>query len=216
MPWLSQSSRDAINGNITSIEAIYQSVKPGLVSTLGAGFSSQPDSHMRFAFCALVAFDLKPYVASNATRLRELMTATGLDCDNYVRLAWQMYEVMRPSHNSEIAAVGWEGPSFGNHAQMQIKTPGQPNMYCDPTIGLLVHGVDFDALCAGYQSQSQHVISFYSFNQRPEIQSLNTNVLTSITNGSLRASELLYVYTDLKKLDKANRDSLGTYPVRNG
>lgn len=216
MPWLSQSSRDGLHQNLTTLESLYQSVKPGMVSAMGSGFSYKPDDHLRFAFCNLVAFDLKPYVASLATRLRDLMLEDGLDCDNYARLAWIFFEIMRPTHNSEVCVVGWEGGLIGNHAQMQIRTAGHPDLYADPTVGLIVHGTSFDYLCKAPTIPTNLQYSIYSFNQRAEVSALEANVRNQITNGGYLASHLLYVYSDLKKYDSSVRSALGTYPVRNG
>lgn len=216
MAWLSAASHSAVMSNITSIENIYQSVKGGMQSSFGSAFSAQPDDHWRFAFCNILAWDLKPYIGSNATRLKELMQEDGLDCDNYVRLAWHFFNIMRPSSTSEVAAVGWEGGTMGNHAQMQISTSGHPSMYCDPTIGLVVNAFNFDHLCKGTPVTAANMHSLNHFNPRTETVSLNTNVQSAFSSGSIRASQLLYVYTDLKRYDTAARQYLGTYPVRNG
>lgn len=215
MSWLSQNSLNSINANLTSLEGIYQAVKPGLVSSLGVNFSSQPDDHIRFMFSAFVAFDLKPYANSMAFSLRDLMAEDALDCDNYVRLAWYFFQIMRPTSQSEVLAVGWEGGGIGNHAQMQIRTSGAPDLYCDPTIGLAVHGVSFDSLCTGYLVPPLSIYSIFQNNPRNEVTLLNSNVHTALLNGTYRASQLLYVYSDLARFDALERSKLGTYPVRN-
>lgn len=215
MSWLSQASHTAINANLTNLEGVYQSVKASIQSGNNGALASQPDDHLRFAFCCFVAFDLKPYIGSAAKSLRDLMNEDGLDCDNYVRLAWYFFQVMRPRYTSEICAVGWEGGPIGNHAQMQIKTAGAPDLYCDPTIGLAVHGVDFDALCTGFQVPPSCLYSIFSTNHRPDVNDLNANTISAMINGSYRASHLLYVYTDMPRYNSLTRESLGTYPVRN-
>lgn len=215
MPWLSQTSHNQINANLTNLESIYQACKPGLQSINSGAFASQPDDHLRFAFCAFTAFDLKPYIGSMAYSLRDLMMEDGLDCDNYVRLAWYFFQIMRPKAPSEITAVGWEGGAIGNHAQMQIKTSGHPPMYCDPTIGVMVHNVDFDKLCLGHQVPASNIYSIYHFNARPEVAQLHTNTLGALTGGTYRASQLLYIYTNMTKYNLIDRKQLGTYPVRN-
>lgn len=212
MGWLSQASRDAIMANLTSIETAYQAVKQPIMSL----FPTQPEDHIRFAVCALISFDLKPYANSETFTLKELIQEDGLDCDNYVALAWQFFDIMRPQSEAEVLIVGWEGGPIGNHAQMQIKTPGQPSMYCDPTIGLLVGNLDFDKLCMGIVPAASETYSIHSHNPRTEISTLNTNVSAAIMAGTYRASHLLYVCNSLAKLATVRRATLGTYPTRNG
>lgn len=216
MPWLSQSNLNAVHLNLTAIESAYQAVKPGMVSALGSQFAAQPDDHLRFIFANFVAYDLKPYIGSSSMSLKELMREDGLDCDNYVRLAWYLFDIMRPQSTSEICAVGWECPTFGNHAQIQIKTSGAPDLTCDPTIGLAVHGMDLSAFCTGFSLPVNCTYSIFSFNSRPNVVALDQNVRAAVTQGAYRASHLLYAVATMPKYNGLTQANVGTYPKRYG
>jgi len=213
--WLSSTSHNLVKQNLTNIEGIYQAVKPGMICAMGSQFSTQPDRHLRFAFASFLAWDLKPYGQSAELALLDLINAPDLDCDNYVRLAWFFYQLMVPDTASEVLVLGWEGGPVGNHAQIQISTPGYPSMLCDPTIGLAVHGIGFDDLCARFNTPANWLYSIFGNNSRPDMNKFNEIVQGAIMTGGYRASHLLYVYNRIDTLNGVDRSRLGTYPVRN-
>lgn len=192
MPYLSSMTHSALLATPEIITSLYNSTRAAFVSDLGPGFSGQAEDHLRLAFCSVVAFDLKAYGPSTALSLRDLLAAPQLDCDNYCALAWRLFKLMRPLSETRIAAVGWHGGAVGNHAQLQASTSGSPDLYLDPTIGLVVHGCSLNALCRRHLFASQYLKSFYGFNPRLEIFSLEATVQTAIATGQYQASDLLY------------------------
>lgn len=199
MAYLSAAVQADIIANPERISAVYASARAPFVQQMGAGFSAQCEDHIRLAFCSLVAWDLKPYQGSLTHTLRGLMAAPGLDCDNYVSLAWHLFYLMRPLSNTQVAAVGWNGGAVGNHAQMQAITPGSPDIYLDPTIGLAVTGCSIDALCKGFKFQPQHIASWASFNDRPEVTQLRSKVLAAVQSGTYDVSDLLFFTLGIDK-----------------
>ncbi len=192
MPYLSAPTHAALLATPETITSLYASTREAFIADLGPGFIGQAEDHLRLAFCSVVAFDLKPYGESTALSLRDLMSASLLDCDNYVALAWRLFKLMRPLSDTMIAAVGWNGGAVGNHAQMQARTAGSPDIYLDPTIGLVVYGCSLDALCRQHIFAPQYLKSFLSYNPRPEIATIDCAVRTAIPGGGYKASDLLY------------------------
>lgn len=199
MAYLSAATHAELIANPERINAVYDIVRGSFVQHLGPQFEAQCEDHRKLAFCAIVAFDLKPYQGSLVHTLRELMAAPGLDCDNYVSLAWHLFYLMRPLSNTQVAAVGWNGGAIGNHAQMQAITHGSPDIYLDPTIGLAVTGCSIDALCRGFKFQPQHMVSWESFHDRPILSLLRSNVINAIRNGTYKVSDLLYFTVGLDR-----------------
>lgn len=192
MSYLSASTLSYLMSNPEGIGSCYNNTRSAFLADLGDVFANQCEDHLRLAFCSVVAFDLKPYGGSTARSLRDLMAEDALDCDNYVALAWQLFLLMRPLSPTKVAAVGWNGGVVGNHAQMQARTSGSPDIYLDPTIGLVVFGCSLDSLCKQYPFQAAHLKSFWTYNPKPPIAATDTNVRAAILGGQYKASDLLY------------------------
>lgn len=199
MSYLPASAHADLIANPERMSIYYAATRDLFVSHLGATFANQCEDHRRLAFCAVVAWDLKPYGPSMAYTLRGLMADPHLDCDNYVSLAWHLFYLMRPLSPTEVVAVGWNGGAVGNHAQMQARTPGSPDIFLDPTIGLLVHGCSTDALCRGYPFQPQHMMSFAGFNSRPDAAGFASRVVAAIQGGTYKVSDMIYYTVGLDK-----------------
>jgi hypothetical protein len=200
MAWLSEASHNSILLAPETVWYIYSLSRPSLVASLGPAFSGQCEDHLRLAFCALAAFDLKPYGACVAHDLAGLLGAPALDCDNYVGLAWHLFRLFRPISPTVVTALGWDGGAIGNHAQMQGQTPGSPDIYLDPTIGLVVNGCSLDGLVGDFVYPANCLASFFSFNARPVVAALDASVRDAIGNTRYRPSELLYCIRDPAKL----------------
>lgn len=212
MPYLSSANLAAITATPEVIAGCYANTRSAFVSDLGPAFAGQCEDHLRLAFCSVVAFDLKPYGASLALSLRDLLAEDALDCDNYVRLAWHLFNLMRPLSPTNVAAVGWNGGAIGNHAQLQARTPGSPDIYLDPTIGLVVFGCGLDSLCRQFPFQPQHLKSFFGFNSRPSISAFDPVVRQAIQGGQYKASDLLYFVPDLERFTRLGGSSTWATP----
>jgi len=198
MSYLSAASQADIIANPETITSYYGQCRVSFVASLGTSFAGQCEDHLRLAFCSVVAFDLKPYGSSASRGLKALMADAALDCDNYVSLAWELFYLMRPLTPTKVTALGWNGGAVGNHAQMQAQTAGSPDILLDPTIGLVVHGFNFDALCKGIPFSSQFLKSFWAFSPKTNIQTFEQNVRNAITGGQYKASDLLYFVPNLR------------------
>lgn len=192
MAWLSVASHNSILTAPETVRDIYTLARPAMVSSLGPAFSGQCEDHLRLAFCSILAFDLKPYGPCVVHDLAALLAAPALDCDNYVGLAWHLFRLFRPITATKVTALGWDGGVIGNHAQMQGQTTGSPDIYLDPTIGLVVHGCGLDGLVGDFVYPSNCLVSFFGFNPRPAVAPLDAAVRDAVANTRYRPSELLY------------------------
>lgn len=193
MPWLSHATHCAIIDDPQIIPGLYASTRVSFLNSLGSGFAAQCEDHRKLAWASVVACDLKPYGNSGAQTLPALLAAPVIDCDNYVCLAWHLFKILAPSSTTKVAALGWDGGAIGNHAQMQAQTPGSPDIYLDPTIGLLVHGCSLNGLMGGFTYPDNLIRSFWSYQNRPELNWFENNVRTAIRETKYRPSDLLYV-----------------------
>lgn len=200
MSYLAAASLADITARPERISAHYDLARSTFISNLGAGFSAQCEDHLKLAWCAVVAFDLKPYGPSTVHDLPGLMAAPALDCDNYVSLAWRLFKLMRPINSTSIAALGWDGGAVGNHAQMQAQTAGSPDILLDPTIGLVVNGCSLDGLVGDFVYPTNCVASFFSFNPRPSIAVFEATVRDAVVNTKYKPSDMIYFIRDPAKL----------------
>jgi hypothetical protein len=106
--YLSAKTHANISGDPSLIAEYYARVRSTFLADLGENFQHQCENHFKLAFCSVVSFDLKPYGNSSATELADLLAAPSLDCDNYVLLAWQLYELTSPDSGTEVVAFGVE------------------------------------------------------------------------------------------------------------
>lgn len=193
MPWLSTATHAAIIAHPQCLPGVYASTRVSFLNSLGAGFATQCEDHIKLAWCSVVACDLKPYGNSGAQTLAALLAAPAIDCDNYVCLTWHFFKILAPGSPTKVAALGWDGGAIGNHAQMQAQTPGSPDIYLDPTIGLVVHGCSLNGLMGGFTYPDNLIRSFWSYQNRPELNWFENNVRTAIQQTKYRPSDLLYV-----------------------
>jgi len=194
MSYTPQTVLSALQTDPATIRGHWQTTKVQFKSDLGPSFAAQCDAHVALAMCCIVAFEYRPYGASLARTLVNLLNAPQLDCDNYVALAWELFNILYPHPGqTKIAAVGWDGGAVGNHAQMQAKTPGSPDIYLDPTVGLCVHGFDFVALCSGIPVQPQWMKSFWSYSPKPNIATFEQTVRGAFLSSDYLTQHLLYL-----------------------
>jgi hypothetical protein len=194
MSYTPASVLTALQTNPDVIRAHWQATKAQFKSDLAPAFATQCDAHLALAMCSVVAFEYRPYGGSLARTLINLLNAPQLDCDNYVSLAWELFNIIYPHPGqTKVAAVGWDGGAVGNHAQLQARTPGSPDIYLDPTIGLCVHGFNFVPLCAGIAVQPQWMTSFWSYSPKPNIAAFEPTVRNAFLNASYQTQHLLYL-----------------------
>lgn len=200
MGYFSQATLNAVLANPQgTVPGLYASTKPTFVGNLPAVFSTQPDAHLALAFAAVLAFDLKPYGPATTSNLAAILASPTLNCDEYAVLAVEFFRMVKPGSTSKPALVGWNGGAVGNHAQVVCETPGQPPILCDPTIGVLAHGLSLDLLCKGFRAPAGHVASFFGFASRANIATFEPLVRNALLQGQYRASDLLYYAPDLEK-----------------
>jgi hypothetical protein len=207
MSYLSDSEHAALIADPTAIQTLYPLKRQRFLADLGPGFSAEIEEHLKFAFCGLVAFDLKPYGASKAITMEELRSAPALDCDNYAILHWRLFELLVPDSTTNVAALGWNGGPIGNHAQMIAHKPADANgsgggaMFVDPTTGIILCGHDFDWIASGRKVNQYYLKDFYASCGRVGTitDSLHGQVLEALARGLYRPSQLLYYYVDLDR-----------------
>ncbi|WP_210497165.1 calcium-binding protein [Microvirga antarctica] len=196
MTFFSKAALNQLAANPDSMAAFYTTSRAAFKKALGSAFSGQPEDHIKLAFCALVAYELKPYGSSVASTLPALLAEPGLDCDNYALLSWYLYKKMASS-GADIALVGWDGGAVGNHAQLLISTPGKQAMLVDPTVGLFSIVGSYNALVAGEPVATTDRVSFYS---RDDIDWFNGKVVKAVTDGLYEPGDFLYYYTSPDEL----------------
>ena len=189
MTFFTDAARTLIAADPSRIDALYANWETSFRSALGTAFASQPEDHIRLAFCGVLAYELKPYGASTALTLNDLLAASQLDCDNYVMLAWQLYDLLNPQALAHVAMIGWNGEPVSNHAQLLVSTPGSESLLVDPTIAHLAVVSGFSGLVAGEAIADSQQASFYS---RPELDSFRQNTIGAVTDGLFGLGNLLY------------------------
>lgn len=200
MSYLSAATQAQIMAAPETIGAVYGSARATFIGNLGTGFSAQCEDHLKLAFCSVVAFDLKPYGTCTVHDLPSLMASPVLDCDNYVSLAWRLFNLMRPITATKVVALGWDGGVVGNHAQMQAQTAGSPDIFLDPTIGLAVNGCSLDGLVGDFVYPPNCVASFFSYNSRPALVGFDATVRDAVVNTRYKPSDMLYFIKDVPTL----------------
>ncbi len=202
MPYLSASDHAALIASPSSIASLWTAHQARFRTDLGSGFAAEIDEHLKLAFCAMVAHDLKPYGACTVIDLPGMLASTVLDCDNYAALTWHLFKLLVPSPVTTIAIVGWDGGPIGNHAQIFCEKAADANgngggyWMIDPTVAVFQCGYNFDGIASGKPCLSAYRKSLY---QRPgsATDQLHSNVVNALANGAYRPSHLLYYFDDL-------------------
>lgn len=147
------------------------------------------------AFCCMIAWDLKPYgPETTGLTLAAILASPTLACSGYVSLAWHFIQLFGFT-NLRIIAVGWEGGTVGNHAQMLV-TNGNEWLFLDPTIGFVARHVTYNDVAAGKPIDMTKTNSFYGkFGGSAVVANLNGEVQRGLANGLYRPSDCLY-YTE--------------------
>lgn len=207
MGFFSTYALSLITKDPSRIDDIYAAKRGAFVSKLGPAFATQPEDHIKLAFCTVLAYELKPYGSSTATALQDLLAAKSLDCDNYALLAWHLFEILNPDSEAVVTMVGWNGSPVVNHAQLMIATPGSKAMVADPTIGHLALTPSFSSLAAGQEIPSDHQASFY-IPGKSAIDWFKYETVSDLTEGKFGSSNLLYTFSSVEDYQTYGGSSL--------
>lgn len=207
MSYFTACEHSALIADPAYITTLYQTHRSRFIADLGSGFAAEIEQHFKFGFCGLVAFDLKPYGASIAVEMADLLAAPALDCDNYAVLMWRLFGLLEPNATTNVAAVGWHNGPVGNHAQMHCHknadAQGNGGGYwmVDPTVGVLVCAYGFDGIARGQPVATQYLASFYAKCGRvgSSTDAFHNSVVGALRDGLYRPSQLLYYYVRLDK-----------------
>jgi len=208
MSYFTATQHNAIVSDPSYVSTLYAAERNRFLSDLGSGFAAEIEEHYKLGFCALLAFDLKPYGGSVAVTMADLLAAAALDCDNYAILTWRLFKILNPTVTTNIAAVGWNGGPIGNHAQLIAQKAADQNgngggyWIIDPTVGVMTCGHDFDYVAGGKPLVSAvYLKDFYAACGRVGTVTdwLHTNVKSALIGGGYRPSQLLYYYVDLDR-----------------
>lgn len=184
-------------------------------------FNQQPEIHRKLAFCTATAFDQVGYGSdlTNAWSLSELLHVPAISCGQYVKLAFEFFKLLEPTVANNfpnnphqtfnpnlpvVTALGWEGnaQAVGNHAQMQIRTPGQPDMLCDPTCGLVACGISYRGLVKNQTIPANAIWEIWTRFNGPRQQAAGSGgflnqLKTSLMQGTYQPDDLLYFTSGL-------------------
>lgn len=207
MSYFTAQQHASIAADPSVIATLYASERTRFLASLGSNFAAEPEEHFKLAFCAVFAYDHVPYGpdgGSVADPLVTLLSRPNMDCDNYVAVTWRLFELLDPGHATKVAALGWDGGYFGNHAQICAhKTPngggsGGGSLLCDPTIGLVVCAHNYDWYAAGKNVNSAYSASFY-YDKGDGIGQFDSTVKTALFTGKIKPSDILYTFSDVNK-----------------
>src|SRR3712207_5216987 len=104
MPFISKQDLSAIEADPSKVVAAYAKYEDTFVAAAGLG--DAPEGIRVATFCCVVAYDLKPYGASKALTLGQLLAADFLSCAQYVRLTMWLTEQFGRA-DIVYNAVGW-------------------------------------------------------------------------------------------------------------
>lgn len=158
------------------------------------------------AFCSVVAYEMKPYGASDAQILSELLATPAISCAQYVRLALYLTEEFG-RNDIEAHGIGWDlGNSVPNHAQLFISSGGT-DLLLDPTIGLIMRGATIAGVASGVAYGPENAVSFYDWNRTEgtDLDAFNNAVFNALDDGSFRHQ---YAIWDCATADEINSISL--------
>lgn len=212
MAYVSQANLDLIRLQPEKLGYVYSLVASQIRVDLGPDFSTMNDDGFIAAFACQVAYDMKPYGTSTATTLKALLAEPVLDCDNYARLAHQLFRVARPLSALRWFMVGWDYGAVGNHAQVCVNGAGLP-LLLDPTVGYVVRtaaGIPaWDAVMKGIPVAAGSLKMLPNARPvDPNIIDFRQSVLNALLSGDYNPSDLLYFFDmDKPKMEQemANR-----------
>lgn len=204
MPYLSTATHQLIIAQPSAMAGLWTSVRETFKRDVGSVFASKHDDLLAAAFCAIVAFDLKPYGACTELELRALLDAPALDCDNYCLLAWHLFRQAKPTSVVRHTLVGWHGGAVGNHAQLIAEIPGTSAWLLDPTVGLMVAGATFDALCRGVP------LTYLAQPAGTRDLAYSRTIESAVSIGAYKPSDLLYYFAPERYLQRPPRAHWGT------
>jgi hypothetical protein len=206
MSYIDAASLSDIQANPGKVVQYYAAMAADFKNRLGPNFGMFTEPTFHLMFCALVAFEMKPYGSSTAIQLSDCLAAPVLNCGNYPALAVQLQALNWPSDGTIIDFLGWNGGAVGNHAQLYATSPPvNAGVLIDPTIGLFVSCCGYDLLCAGYKFPSGNLSSWFSWDAGKrtalasqgigeDISAFNNTIISAIENGSYKASDTLYYF----------------------
>lgn len=195
--YFSAAFRAAIVADPTAISTVYERQRERFLRGLGPFLTSEPEEQIKLAFCAVMAFDLKPCGTSTANTLEELLAAPALDCDNYCLLAWRLFRLLSPEAAANVHIVGWDRGPVANHAQLYCRNPAENvgrggGWLVDPTCAAMQCGYSFAWIAAGMPCDTNYCASF--FYRRPGIPVywLHRQLRTALRKGLFRRSQIIY------------------------
>lgn len=188
----------------SAMGGLWSSVRETFKRDIGPAFSGKHDDILAAGFCAITAYDLKPYGASTALELDELLAADAIDCDNYCILAWHLFKQCKPASVVTMKMVGWNGGAVGNHAQLIAEIPGVSAWLLDPTIGLIVGGATFDNICKG--------VPLTYMTQPAGTRDINYSrtIKSALSLGLYKPSDLMYYFKPETYIQRPPRAHWGT------
>ncbi len=192
----------AIIEDPTQIGAIYAHERPRFVNDCGLLYYPEIEEHRRLGFCALLAYDLKPFGPSSPSGLAELLAAPCLTSCGYVLLAWRLFLLLQPQPTTTVFAVGWRGGFLRSYCQLVAHK--DPDAYgefggdwlVDPTVGILLCGHDLDFIVSGHAVNFAYVRDFY---WRGGIDEFRWRVRVALHDGLYRPSDLWYYVSDIER-----------------
>lgn len=182
-----------------SVKSLYASKRAQLLSKLGSNFTNQPEDYIRLAFATVLAYDLKPLGASNATSLSGLLNEAHLDSGGYALLAWLLFKTLGATSTAELSMIGWNGGTAGQHTQLLMDLPGRAAILVDPEIGHIALVSGYNGLAGGEAVEARYQRSFA---WRDESAPLRDKVITSLDDGLYRGGHLAFWFINPNDITK--------------
>lgn len=200
--YFTAAEHSALIADPNYIATLYTNNRTRFKADLGPYFGAEIEEHIKFAFCGIVAYDLKPYGSSNPATMTELMAASVLQCSGYAILTYRLFLLLVPAPTTTVSFLGWNGGTVGNHCQLFAHKAPDANgnnggdFVVDATIGLIVCAHDLDWIASSHRCNMLYSKDFY---WRTDIASFHTEVITALANGTYKPSTILYWTHDFAK-----------------
>jgi hypothetical protein len=193
LPALSANQIETIRSRPETMASFFSGFKTWAKGYKPAFFSLLSEAEFYAIYSAYVAYSMAPYGNSVEIHFDELLEEEQLDCDNYVRLTFYLYQTGEGITSKDVTFkfVGWEGGAIGNHAQIFVVSPHR-SILLDPTIGIAAF-TDFDSVASGRPLAKSAVVDFSTRNDLAEYKA---HITGALVQGTYKPSDLLYYYAD--------------------
>jgi hypothetical protein len=179
----------------TDLKSFYSGCKSEIEQIIGGPLT---ESETMAIFSMIISHNIAPYGRSSQIEIMDMLHEKSLNCGNYTWLLADIFKVLAGlDYPGEMAVIGFDGGTVGNHAQVIYKTDTGDTLLLDPTVGIVAK-VSYDELTRGSPIPSSSFRSLYSYwtnpRQDPLINKYHWKVYFSLLLGLYQPKDSLYFY----------------------